>query len=234
MTPKAIPLLALLTALCAACNGRSPHSEPGAAAPDAIHEHSSGSEHGFPDPQTYAEQLDDPARDEWQRPEEVIGLLECRPGMTAADIGAGTGYFIGHLSRAVGPEGRVLALDTDRAMVDTLVIRIEQDGLKNVRPELVVANDPSLTERSIDRALVVNTWHHLSGRVDYGEKLLAALRPGGLLLIVDFTMESPHGPPPSRRLTYDTVVRELQESGFEAEILEESLPYQYVIAGRVP
>jgi predicted methyltransferase len=234
MTPKAIPLLALVTALCAACNGRSSRSEQTAAAPVATHEPSSGFEHDFPDPQTYAHRLDDPARDEWQRPQEVVGLLRCEQRMTAVDLGAGTGYFIGYLSEAVGGEGRVLALDTEQSMVDTMVVRIERDELPNVRPTVVSPDDPALVPRSVDRVLVVNTWHHISERVAYAEKLLAGLRPGGLLLIVDFTMESPVGPPPHKRLTHDTVLRELEAAGFVAKVVEESLPFQYAVVGRVP
>ena len=181
MTPKAIPLLALVTALSAACNGRSSQSEPGTAAPVATHEQSSGLEHGFPDPQTYAHRLDDPARDEWQRPKEVVGLLQCGQGMTAVDLGAGTGYFIGYLSEAVGGEGRVLALDTEQSMIDAMVARIERDELPNVRPGLVAPDDPALTPRSVDRVLIVNTWHHISERVAYAKKLLAGLRPGGTI-----------------------------------------------------
>jgi predicted methyltransferase len=233
MTPKAILLLALVTALSAACNGRSSQNEPAPATPIATQEQSSGSEHGFPDPQTYAHRLDDPARDEWQRPKEVLALLQCTQGMTAVDLGAGTGYFVGYLSEAVGPEGRVLALDTQQSMIDAMVARIEREELQNARPDLVAPDDPGLTPRSVDRVLVVNTWHHLSERVTYAEKLLAALRPGGLLLIVDFTMESPEGPPAQKRLTYDTVMGELEAAGFAAEVVEESLPYQYVVAGRV-
>jgi len=220
MTPKAIPLLALVTALSASCNGRL--SQP------------SGFEHGFPDPQTYAHRLDDPARDEWQRPKEVVGLLRCGEGMTAVDLGAGTGYFIGYLSEAVGAEGRVLALDTEQSMIDAMVARIQRDELSNVRPGLVSSDDLALIPGSVDRILVVNTWHHISERVAYGEKLLPGLRPGGLLLIVDFTMDSPVGPPSHKRLTHDTVVRELEAAGFVAEVVEESLPYQYAVAGRVP
>ena len=234
MTPRAIPLIALVTALSAGCNGRSSQSEPATAAPAATHEASSGSGHGFPDPQTYAHHLDDPARDEWQRPKEVVELLQCSPGMTAVDLGAGTGYFIGYLSEAVGAGGRVLALDTERSMIDLMETRIEQEQLRNVRPYIVAPDDPALAARSVDRILIVNTWHHISERVAYAEKLLAALRPGGLLLIVDLTMESPVGPPAHKRLTHDTVVHELEAAGFAANLVEESLPYQYVVAGRVP
>jgi predicted methyltransferase len=234
ITPRAIPLLALVTALFAGCNERSPQSDPGAAAPAATLEHSSGSEHEFPDPQTYAHRLDSPGRDEWQRPEQVVELLECRPGMTAVDLGTGTGYFLDYLSKAVGQRGRVLALDVDRGLMDAMPARLEQEGLRNVQLRLVTPDDPALTAGSVDRILVVNTWHHISNRVSYAEKLLAALRPGGLLLIVDFTMDSPEGPPPRLRLTNDTVVRELETAGFTVDVVEESLPYQYVIGGRVP
>jgi len=234
MTLKAIPLLALVTALGAGCNGRSAENPPQTAAVAGVHEHSAGSEHGFPDPQTYANRLDDPGRDDWQMPGVVVERLGCRPGMTVVDLGAGTGYFISYLSEAVGTQGRVLALDTDRSMVDRLQGRIEREALRNVKPGMITADDPALAPRSVDRILIVNTWHHISNRVEYAKKLLAALGPGGLLLIVDFTLESPHGPPPQMRLTHDTVRRELEAAGFETELLEAPLPYQYVVGGRLP
>jgi len=234
MTLKAIPLFALVTALGAGCNGRSAENPPEAAGTAGVHEHSTGSEHGFPDPQTYANRLDDPGRDDWQMPTEVVERLDCQPGMTVVDLGAGTGYFARYLSEAVGRQGRVLALDTNRSMVDTLQGRIEREELRNVKPGLITADDPALAPRSVDRILIVNTWHHISNRVEYAEKLLAALGPGGLLLIVDFTIESPQGPPPQMRLTHDTVRRELESAGFTTELLEQPLPYQYIVAGRLP
>ena len=97
---------------------------------------------------------------------------------------------------------------------------------------MVPADDPDLPPRWVDRILLVNTWHHIDGRVEYAKKLREGLRRDGLLLIVDFTMESPIGPPPAKRLTRDTVVQELRDAGFVALVLEESLPHQYVVAGR--
>jgi len=234
ITPRAIPVLALVTALFGGCNGRTSQNDPGPGAPGPTREHSSGSEHPFPDPQTYAHRLDGPARDEWQRPEQVVELLECRPGMTAVDLGTGTGYFLSYLSKAVGHRGHVLALDVDPGLMEAMPARLEQEELQNVQPRLVTPGDPALEPHSVDRILIVNTWHHISNRVSYAEKLLAGLRPGGLLLIVDFTMDSPEGPPPRLRLTNDTVLRELEAAGFTVEVVEESLPYQYVVAGRVP
>lgn len=229
MTRRAIPLLALVTALCGACNERSPQSE--AAAPAVVtHEHSSGDERGLPDVETYAHRLDDPSRDGWQKPEEVVALLDCPPGATVVDLGAGTGYFIPYLSRAVGDAGRVLGLDISASTVEWLQQVVDEEGLGNVTAITVAPDDPGLETRSVDRILVVNTWHHIEGRVAYAEKLRPALRRKGRLLIVDFTMESPIGPPAEKRLTVDTVMAELAAAGFESEVLEETLPHQYAIA----
>ena len=232
MTTRAIPLLALVTALCCACNGRSSETKVSAGAAAATHEQSSGAERGLPELETYASRLDDPSRDAWQKPEEVVALLECRLGDTVVDLGVGTGYFVRYLSRAVGDEGRLLALDIEPTALDLVRARAEEEGLPNVEVQVVAPNDPGLAPRSADRVLVANTWHHIEGRVAYAKKLLAGLRRKGRLLIVDFTMESPIGPPADKRLTVDTVVRELEAAGFEAEILEETLPHQYVVEGR--
>jgi predicted methyltransferase len=154
--------------------------------------------------------------------------------MTAVDLGAGTGYFLRYLSVAVGHEGRVLALELDAGAIDLLSRRAETEGLPNVRPIVVAPDDPALPAQSVDRILIANTWHHISGRQDYAAKLLAALRPGGVLMIVDFRMDSPEGPPPDRRLTRDTVVGELESAGFEVRVLKESLPYHYIVTGQAP
>lgn len=235
MTPKASVSAVLMTALFLGCHSEpSPGSRIEPLGQPTGAEPSSGDEHGFPDPETYARKLDDPRRDAWQKPDEVIALLDARPGMVVADLGTGSGYFLPTLSAAVGRAGRVLALDSDRGMIALVRARVEEQGFGQVEPRLVAADDPGLAARSVDRILVVDTWHHITARRAYAEKLRAALRPGGLLLIVDFDMDSPVGPPAGKRLTPDSVLRELRAAGFETERLTESLPYQYAIAGRVP
>ncbi len=225
MTHRAIPLLALVTALVAGCNGRSPEG-PSAA------ESSEGGERGLPEVERYAQRLDDESRDAWQMPDEVVALLDCESGDTAVDLGSGTGYFIPRLSRAVGTAGRVLAIDISASAVEWVSKLAEEQGLLNVEARRVEADDPALEPRSADRILIANTWHHIEGRVAYAEKLLPALRRKGQVLVVDFTMESPIGPPPERRLTVDTVVAELQAAGFRTEVLEDTLPHHYVVAAR--
>lgn len=233
MTLQAIPAIVLLAALGSGCGGSSSQPSTTALTPEPRHGHSSGTHEGLPDPQTYAAKMDAKERYWWQRPEQVVELLECMPGLTVVDLGAGTGYFLPYLSSAVGRSGRVLALDVERPMVDILYQRVRRDRLYNVSPRVVPPDDPVLPPRSVDRVLVVNTWHHLTDRVAYAEKLRRALRPGGRILIVDFDENSPEGPPVEFRLLPNTVVGELESAGFAAEVLKESLPYQYAIVGRV-
>ena len=160
--------------------------------------------------------------------------MQIEPGMTVADVGAGTGYFEPFLSRAVGETGSVWALDAEAAMVEYLENSPRTKPLANVKARLVPYGDPKLPRGRVDRVLIVNTWHHVHDRVEYGRKLLRALKDGGSAFIVDYTMESERGPPADIRLTPDQVMDELEAAGFEPTVLEESLPNQYVVRGDPP
>ena len=190
--------------------------------------------HYFDEPERFAERWNASERDEWQQPEVVLELASVAPGMTVADLGAGTGYFIPHLSVAVGPEGRVLALDAESAMVEYLESRAVEESWDNVEVRTVPYASPELAPGSVDRIFVVNTWHHIESRPTYGRELFEALRPGGELVIVDFTLDAPHGPPPAMRLSIATVVGELTEIGFEPFVAAEDLGRQYVVRGVRP
>jgi len=151
-----------------------------------------------------------------------------------ADVGAGTGYFEPYLAKAVGATGRVLALDAEPHMVAYLKQRAKKEALANVAVQQVVATDPGLAEGSVDRVLIVNTWHHVPQRPQYAAALNRALRPGGFVVVVDFTAESPEGPPAHARLSPGTVIAELQTGGLTARTIAESLPLQYVVIGQKP
>ncbi|WP_428265864.1 class I SAM-dependent methyltransferase [Haliangium sp.] len=187
--------------------------------------------HSFADAERYAKHFDNPERDAWQRPAEVVSLLGLKPGHTVADIGAGTGYFLPHLAPAVAPGGRVLGLDIEPAMVEYMQARIAREGIAGAEARRVAPDDPELAPASTDRMLVVNTWHHIGDRVAYAGKLRQALTPGGFVLVIDLTKESEHGPPPSARIPPEQVVEELRQAGLKAEIVSESLPDQYAVRG---
>ncbi|MBI2964258.1 MAG: methyltransferase domain-containing protein [Deltaproteobacteria bacterium] len=193
-----------------------------------------GMQHRFEHAEDWVRVFDDPARDAWQRPAEVVRLLALSPGMTVVDLGAGTGYFVHHLSPAVGAQGRVLALDVEPDMIRYLKERVAGERLGNVEARVVQPDDPGLPDGSVDRILVVDTWHHIGDRARYGKKLAAALKPDGFVMIVDFTKESKSGPPPEMRLGPEQVAADLAGGGLGAAAVEESLPEQYVVIGRKP
>lgn len=208
-------------------DGDGPHGH-------GAHNHAAGHHHRFENPEEYAERWNSDERDAWQRPDLVLDVAGVEPGMTVADLGAGTGYFVPHLSLAVGGEGRVLALDAEPAMVAYLEDRAAGEGWSNVEIRHVPFESAQLEPASVDRIFIVNTWHHIESRPTYGRELFEALRPGGELVIIDFTMSAPHGPPPAMRLSVDTVIGELMEIGFDAEEREAGLTRQYVVAGTRP
>jgi SAM-dependent methyltransferase len=193
--------------------------------------HGAGFHHPFKDASSWARVFDAPDRDAWQKPKDVVAAMAIAPGMVVADLGAGTGYFLPYLSRAVGDQGRVLALDIEPDMVAHMTARAEHEKLGNVVAQLVKPDDPGLPPESVDRVLIVDTWHHIDARPGYATKLRAALRPGGTVTIVDFTLESSHGPPKEHRLRPEVVLEELAQGGLRAEVLKTALPDQYVVRG---
>jgi SAM-dependent methyltransferase len=118
--------------------------------------------------------------------EGILGALDLAPGMEVADIGAGTGLFEPLLARAVGPQGRVFAVDISPGFIEHLEERVASTGLSNVEPVLCNERSCNLPERSIDRAFVCDTYHHFTYPQSTLASLHAALRPGGMLVVVDF------------------------------------------------
>jgi len=183
------------------------------------------------DAEKWAPVFDDPTRDAWQKPDSVVAALALAPGMTVADIGAGTGYFESRLSAAVGPEGKVLAVDVEPDMVRYLGERAAREKMTNVEARLGTPDDPSLPLASVDRILIVDTWHHIPTRNAYAAKLAKALKPGGFIVVVDYTLDSAKGPPREHRLAPMVVVAELAQGGLRGSVLVEDLPDQYIVKG---
>ncbi len=205
---------------------------PAAAPPEPGHTQGHGPlVHRFEHAKQWAPEFDDPARDAWQQPKDVVDAMEIQPGMTVADIGAGTGYFEPWLSRAVGQKGTVLALDVEPDMVRYLNERAAREHLANVRPALVPMDDPKLPAGGVDRVLIVDTWHHIPDREAYAAKLRSGLKVGGKALVVDFKLDAKHGPPPHHRLTAEQVADELAAGGLSTRIATTSLPEQYIVIG---
>src|SRR5690349_4414819 len=130
--------------------------------------------HGFGDAQKWAHVFDDPARDEWQKPHEVIEVLRLKPDAIVADIGAGTGYFSARLARML-TRGKVYAVDLEPDMVRYLDERAQREGLKNLVPLRGGARETNLPE-PVDLVLLVDVYHHIEDRAPYFERVKNLLR----------------------------------------------------------
>lgn len=184
--------------------------------------------HRFDDAEAWAKRFEDPSRDEWQKPDVVLEMLALSPTSRVADIGAATGYFPVRIARKV-PEGRVWGVDVEPDMVRFLNARAQEEGLSNLFSVLGTPADPLLPE-PVDVVLVVNTYHHISDRTAYFQRLARHLLPGGRVVVVDFKPgDLPVGPPAAGKVPPDVVEAEMQAAGCAVEAREdERLPYQFV------
>ena len=178
----------------------------------------------------YIAMLEDPARDAYQKPHEVLMTLALKDGERIADIGAGAGYFTLRFAMHVGATGRVFAVDISPDMIIHLNQRVRDAGLDNVRTILALPDDPLLPEASVDRVFICDTWHHIGQHPQYLATLKKILKPGGQVIIIDYQKkETPDGPPMEMRVSREDVVREFAQSGFRLTNEYGFLPYQYFL-----
>jgi predicted methyltransferase len=205
-------------------------SSPAAAASPTQVPFAATSRHPFDDVAHWASVFDDPARDAWQKPRDVVGALGLQPGMTVADLGAGTGYFSRYLSAAVGETGTVFAVETEPNLVTRLRERAEQEKTANVTPILASFDDSRLPAGAVDVVLIVDTFHHLDRRLEYFTRLRHVLKPRGRVAVVDWqATELPVGPPMEHKIARADVIAEMQAAGYRLTAEPAILPYQYVL-----
>ncbi len=211
---RSLWLAALASAICAGLSptfAQTPHTH----------------QHSFGDADKWAKVFDDPARDAWQKPHEVIRALALKPDAIVADIGAGTGYFSVRLAHMT-PKGRVYGVDTEPAMVKHLAERAKQAGLKNVVAVAAKPGDPRLPEKA-DLILFVDVYHHVEDRERYFRRLQESLKPGGRVAVIDFRMDAPVGPPRSARIEPGRVKEEMKRAGYALAQEHAFLPNQYFL-----
>lgn len=213
---RAILLLASLAAPAAA-------QAPAAQTPHEMHR-------VHQDSAAYIAMLEDPARDAYQKPAEVVAALALRPGAVVADIGAGSGYFALRIAKEVGPTGRVYAVDVSPEMIVHLNRRLRDAGVANVQTILAAPDDPLLSDASVDRFFICDTWHHIDDQAKYLGLMKRMLRPGGQVVMIDFQKrELPVGPPMAMKIARGDLVKQMEGAGFRLEKEHAFLPYQYFL-----
>jgi predicted methyltransferase len=187
-------------------------------------------DHSFGDAQKWAQIFDDPKRDAWQKPHEVIQALKLKPDAVIADIGSGTGYFSARFANMV-PKGRVYGIDTEPDMVKYLAERAQREGLKNLFAVAATPSDPRLPEKA-DLVILVDVYHHIEDRERYFRQLQNSLKSGGSIAVIDFRMDSPDGPPKAARIAPDRVKAEFEKAGYVLAAEHAFLPNQYFLVFR--
>lgn len=182
------------------------------------------------DPKAYISMLENPQRDAEQKPQEVIKALDIKEGETIADIGAGSGYFAFRFARHVGNSGRIYAVDINSDMIVFMNRHIRDNKMKNVVTVLSAPDDPLVTDASIDRFFICNTWHHVPNQNHYIALMKKMLRPGGQIIVIDYhKKELPVGPPPEMKMAREEVIKEMETGGFKLAREHTFLPYQYFL-----
>lgn len=181
----------------------------------------------------YLQHLDSPERDKHQQPERVVEALALEPGMSVADIGAGSGYFTRRFVKAVTETGRVYAVDVETEMLDYTKASIARMQMPST-VEFILAqpDDSRLPARSVDLIFLCNVYHHLDDRSTYFSNLRAALKPGGRIAIVDFYHDARSGDvgfPRKHLVPRDTVIQEMAKAGFEMAREHTFLARQYFL-----
>jgi predicted methyltransferase len=136
-------------------------------------------------------------RDAAGEPGQLVRLLGIESGMTVADIGAGSGYYVVRLSPILGPRGRIIAEDVVPEHLQKLRSRVRDLGLQNVVVSRGEPHDPRLPAGSLDVAILVHMYHEVAQPYGLLYNLVPALKPGARVGILDaYGLTSEHGTPP--------------------------------------
>ena len=164
----------------------------------------------------YIRKMEEPDREGWQKPGEVLRALDLRRDAVVGEIGAGSGYFTLRLAAIVS---HVFAADADARLVEILRDRVAAAALRNVTPVLALPDDPFLPSGRCDLVLTVNAYHHFPEPPAYLRRVGRALRRGGRIAIIDFREKSGR----------DQVVRDAKAAGLLLAAEHGFLPQQHFL-----
>jgi precorrin-6B methylase 2 len=173
--------------------------------------------------------LERPEREAEERPDLLLAALSLRQGMNIADIGAGSGYLSKRMAPPIAP-GKLYAVDVQPEMVRMLKALSTRPETANVVPVLGSEGSVNLRSDSIDLAIMVDTYHELSQPYEIMQSLLAALKRGGRLVLVEYRGEDPQVPiKPLHKMTISQIRSEMRQFPLSYERADESLPLQHIV-----
>ena len=162
--------------------------------------------------------LEGPQRVATQKVDEVIAKLALKPGMIVADIGAGSGLFSRPLAKAIGPSGKIYAVDIQQDLLDVINKRSKDEGIGNIQTVLGEFDDPRIPTRNVDIAFINDVLHHIQNRAVYLKALGTYVKAGGRIAIIDMNSNDPNTPhkgQPELLIAREDIVKWMSDGGFK-------------------
>ena len=181
-----------------------------------------------------ADWLERPEREAEEKTQTLVDEIELRPTDVVADIGAGTGYYAFRLAAKV-PQGKVLAVDIQQEMLDLLAANAKTRGVTNVEPVIGTTSDPKLPKGGVDVVLMVDAYHEFDHPREMMNAIVAALKPGGRVVLVEFRAEDPAVRiKPLHKMSEAQAVREMTAAGLRHAETKSMLPMQHLMVFEKP
>ena len=180
--------------------------------------------------------LERPEREREERTDLLVEILPIEEGDVIADIGAGSGYFAWRFAKRVGDSGKVLAVDIQPEMLEILSRQMEERGVaERVEGILGTIDDPKLPANTVDLAIMVDVYHELSHPYEMTVKMVEGLKPGGLLVFVEYRAEDPTVPIKRlHKMTEAQVIKEMAVQNLEFVKTIGTLPQQHIVLFKKP
>lgn len=177
-----------------------------------------------------ADWLERPERETEENVEGALNAIGLKPGMTVAEVGAGTGYVSLRMAKRVSPGGKVYATDVQPAMLDLLRQNAAKAGIHNVQTILGSEADPKLPAGQLDLIILVDVYHEFSQPQKMLQGIRAALKADGRLVLLEYRKEDPAVPIlPDHKMSVAEAKTEVEAEGFTLGQVIESLPRQHIL-----
>ncbi len=179
---------------------------------------------------TWAQSADD-SREKFEKVSDILAALQAEPGKRIADLGAGEGFYTFRIARAVGPTGRVIAVDISEKHLEKLRARLQQDAITNVDVVVGTVDDPHLPTGTLDAVLIYNAYHEMTAHEAILNAVRAALKPGGRLVMSEPLHDNIRDAPRAdqvkdHEIGSNFVAQELQAADFEViETRQDFVPF---------
>ncbi len=147
---------------------------------------------------------------------DLVRLMGAEPGSMVAEVGAGDGAFTIPLARAVGPNGRAVAVDISESALNKLRERGRRENVANVDVVVGAVDDPHLPAGQFDAVMIHNAYHEMTAHEAMLRHIRDALKPGGRFLLVEPLHDSSKGLPRDKQVANHDLEPDLGEAELKA------------------